>query len=86
MGCLGPPISRKELAALEIDYTVGSMLVLKTKSDDEWKYVGVKARLTLRGDEMADQAVEKRKKTLTSPKETYSPVTVPPTMKMLQSR
>ena len=65
---------------------VGSMLVLKTKSDDEGRYVGVKARLTLRGDEMADQAIEKRKRTLTSPKETYSPVTVPPTMKMLHTQ
>ena len=32
-----------------------------------------------------NQAIEKRKKTLTSPKETYSPVTVPPTMKMLHT-
>ena len=48
-------------------------------------WVSVKARLTLRGDQMAEAARKARAKSLNSPKETYSPVFSHITLRLLSA-
>ena len=81
MGCLGPAITPKELPD---GYTlVDSMLVLKARADEKGIWVAVKARLTLRGDQMAEAAREERAKSLNSPKD--SPVFSHITLRLLSA-